>query len=169
MKSAQVQLRSFAQPSIMEEGIHEQETDKLATSELAPDNLKLLAEASIELAPCEQTQGGEVNLTQHPPQLNELNLKATVLQTQHQQTWIDLLVNYLRDEMLPASKNEARSIHFRYTRYILYDDKLYKRGLSAPLLRCVTNEEATYIMREIHEGICGNHAGGQALAHKALR
>ena len=24
-------------------------------------------------------------------------------------------------------------------------------------------------MREIHEGICGNHAGGQALAHKALR
>ena len=24
-------------------------------------------------------------------------------------------------------------------------------------------------MREIHEGICGNHAGGQALAHKVLR
>ena len=79
------------------------------------------------------------------------------------------LVDYLRNEVLPANKNEARSICFRSARYILYDDKLYRRGLLALLLRCVTNEDATYIIREIHEGICGNHAGGQALAHKALR
>ena len=81
---------------------------------------------------------------------------------------MDPLVDYLRNGMLPANKNEAQSIHFRSARYILYDDKLYKRGLSNPLLRCVT-EEGTYIIREIHEGVYGNHAGGQALAHKALR
>ena len=66
------------------------------------------------------------------------------------------------------SKNEAWSIRFKSARYILYDDKLYRRGLSALLLWCMTNEEATYIMREIHEGICGNHTKGQALAHKTL-
>ena len=38
-----------------------------------------------------------------------------------------------------------------------------------PLLKCATLSEAKYIMREIHEGICGNHAGGQSLAFKALR
>ena len=91
------------------------------------------------------------------------------MQTQHQQTWMDPMVNYLKNGVLYMSKNEAQSIHFRSVKYIFYDDKLYKRGLLAPLLRYVTNEEATYIMNEIHEGVCRNHAGGQTLAHKALR
>ena len=82
---------------------------------------------------------------------------------------MDPLVKYLKNGVLPTNKNEARSIRFRTARYIIYDDKLYKHELLAPLIRCVTNEEATYIMREIYEGICGNHAEGQALAHKALR
>ena len=67
------------------------------------------------------------------------------------------------------SKNEARSIRFKSSRYILYNDQLYRHGLLAPLLRCMTNEEATYVMMEIHDGICGNYTEGQALAHKALR
>ena len=83
-----------------------------------------------------------------------------MLQTQHQQTWMDPLVAYLKNGVLTVNKNEARSIRFKFTRYILREDKLYRRGLSAPLLRCVTNEEGTYIMREIHERICGNHTRG---------
>ena len=74
---------------------------------------------------------------------------------------MDPLVEYLRNREPPANKNKARSIRFRFARYILYDEKLCKCRFSAPLLRCVTNEEKTYIMREIHEGICGNHAGGR--------
>ena len=38
-----------------------------------------------------------------------------------------------------------------------------------PLLKCATPSEAKYIMREIHEGTCGNHVGGQSLAFEALR
>ena len=38
-----------------------------------------------------------------------------------------------------------------------------------PLLKCVTLSEAGYIMREIHEGICGNHARKRSLVLKALR
>ena len=82
---------------------------------------------------------------------------------------MDPMVDYLKNRVLPTSKNEAQSVSFKSAMYILYDDKLYRRGLSAPLLWCMTNEEATYIMREIHEGICGNHTRGQALAHKALQ
>ena len=36
-----------------------------------------------------------------------------------------------------------------------------------PLLKCATSSEVKYIMREIHEGTCGNHARGQSLAFKA--
>ena len=38
-----------------------------------------------------------------------------------------------------------------------------------PLLKCVTFSKAKYIIGEIHEGTCENHAGGQSLVFKALR
>lgn len=38
-----------------------------------------------------------------------------------------------------------------------------------PLLKCVEGAEADYVLAEIHEGICGQHLGGRALAAKALR
>ena len=93
-------MEHLAQPSIVEEDISEQEPDKLAVSELTLDNLKLTVEISLKLvvetslklsiktspklAPYEQSQRGEVNLTQPPPQLGELILRETTLQTQHQ-------------------------------------------------------------------------------------
>ncbi|XP_022897512.1 uncharacterized protein LOC111411189 [Olea europaea var. sylvestris] len=43
------------------------------------------------------------------------------------------------------------------------------RSFSSPLQRCVGREEATYILRKIHEGVCGNHSGGVSLAQKILR
>ncbi|KAI5327751.1 hypothetical protein L3X38_027147 [Prunus dulcis] len=38
-----------------------------------------------------------------------------------------------------------------------------------PYLRCLTPEEGHYVLREIHEGICGNHSGARSVAHKAIR
>ena len=50
-----IPVEHLPQPSIVEEDIHEQEPDKLATSELAPDNLELTAENVLKLTPCEQS------------------------------------------------------------------------------------------------------------------
>ena len=36
------------------------------------------------------------------------------------------------------------------------DDELYKVAKRGPLLTCVTPEEAEYILRKIHEGVCGH-------------
>ena len=38
-----------------------------------------------------------------------------------------------------------------------------------PLLRCITPEKAKELMKEVHEGFCRDHAGGQSLAKKILR
>ncbi|KAL5538221.1 hypothetical protein UlMin_044540 [Ulmus minor] len=47
--------------------------------------------------------------------------------------------------------------------------QLYKWGYSNPLLKYVTAEQGLYVIREIHEGICGNHAGKRSLLHKIVR
>lgn len=36
-------------------------------------------------------------------------------------------------------------------------------------LRCVNEEEAKYILEEIHKGICGDHAGPRSLISKVIR
>ena len=48
-------------------------------------------------------------------------------------------------------------------------DVLYKRGFSRPYLRCLGIEEVNYVMREVHEGICGNHSRSRSLVHKLVR
>ena len=38
-----------------------------------------------------------------------------------------------------------------------------------PFLKCVGKEDANYILKEVHEGVCGNHIGARTLAGKTLR
>ena len=52
---------------------------------------------------------------------------------------------------------------------VLIKDVLYKRGFSRPYLRCLGTEEADYVMREVHEGICENYSGSRSLVHKLVR
>ena len=80
-----------------------------------------------------------------------------------------LIIQYLRDGILPEDKNKARRLRLKVAQYILYDGKLYRKGFSTPLLKCIDLEEGNYIFQEIYEGFCSNHAGGKSLAHKALR
>ncbi|XP_022859985.1 uncharacterized protein LOC111380604 [Olea europaea var. sylvestris] len=70
------------------------------------------------------------------------------------------------DHVLPTDKDEAYKLRRRSAHFLFIDDVLYKRSFSSPLLRSVGRDEATYILREIHESICGNHSGGLALAQK---
>lgn len=78
-------------------------------------------------------------------------------------------MRYLRDGQLPEDRDEARKVRTRASWYSLLGDVLYKWGFTLPLLRCLSKEEANYVLREIHEGICGNPYGGRSMAHKAVR
>ncbi|KAL5577126.1 hypothetical protein UlMin_018825 [Ulmus minor] len=73
--------------------------------------------------------------------------------------WMTPIVGYLLRGELPQDKAEARTLRMRTARYTYLAGQLYKRGFSNPLLKCVTRDQGLYIMREIHEGVCGNHAG----------
>ena len=80
--------------------------------------------------------------------------------------WITPIVCYLKEGQLSEDRNEARKVQIRAARI---EDTLYRQGHSFPYLRCANTEEANYVLREIHEGICGNHTGARSLMGKALR
>ncbi|XP_075633657.1 uncharacterized protein LOC142606146 [Castanea sativa] len=83
--------------------------------------------------------------------------------------WMAPIVSYLQDGHLPHDSMEARKIKARVARFTILNDTLYKRGLSLPYLKCIDEEEAKYVLHEIHEGICGDHAGPRSLVSKVIR
>ncbi|XP_073133798.1 uncharacterized protein [Henckelia pumila] len=83
-------------------------------------------------------------------------------------SWKDEIIDYLMRGNLPANQVEARKLRVRAARFTIIDGELYKRGFSLPYLKCLTPAKGKYVLREIHEGICGNHLAGRALAGKAL-
>ena len=80
--------------------------------------------------------------------------------------WTTTIASYLKDGVLPDKKKAARKLKVRAARFVLIKDVLYKRGFSRPYLRCLVNEKTNYVMRKVHEGICGNHSGSRSLEHK---
>ena len=83
--------------------------------------------------------------------------------------WMTPLVFYLKNGALLDGKEAARNLKVKVARFILISDVLYKRGFSRPYLRCLSPEKADYDMREVHEGICGNHSRLRSLVHKLIR
>jgi hypothetical protein len=57
----------------------------------------------------------------------------------------------------------------RTRNYKIINNQLYKQGICAPLLKCISVEEGKKLLSEIHEGICGTHPGARTMAGKAFR
>ena len=84
-------------------------------------------------------------------------------------SWMTPITKYLEDRTLPIDIVEARKLKVRATRFVLIQGILYRRGFYLPYLRCPDKLEAEYVMREVHEGICGNHSSACSLVHKLIQ
>ena len=84
-------------------------------------------------------------------------------------SWMDSIVLFLKEDILPEDKSEADKVRRKAPRFWLSENqKLYKRSFSVPYLLCVHPEAIELILEELHEGICGSHTGGRSLSHRAL-
>ncbi|XP_022040750.1 protein NYNRIN-like [Helianthus annuus] len=78
------------------------------------------------------------------------------------------IILYLQHGKLPEEKAEARKIQNKAINYEMADDILYRKSFMRPLLRCVDKTDAQYLVREIHEGLCGIHAGPRMVVAKIM-
>ena len=95
--------------------------------------------------------------------------EAEVMQVSTKKSWMDLILSYIREGILPEDMKQGRKLKCRAAMYTLLAGILYRRKFTLPLLKCLDDEEADYVLREIHKGICGNHSGARTLAVKVLR
>ena len=82
---------------------------------------------------------------------------------------MDLIVLFLREDILPADKLEADKIRKKAPYFWLSEDqKLYKHSFSGPYVICIHPEASESLLKELHEGICESHIGGRSLSHRAI-
>ena len=84
-------------------------------------------------------------------------------------SWMDPIWDYFLNGTLLSNPKEASKLRARSAKFVILRGTLYKRGFSAPLLKCVGKEDADYVLREVHEGICSNHIEARTLVRKTLR
>ncbi|CAN1314375.1 Transposon Tf2-11 polyprotein [Linum perenne] len=82
--------------------------------------------------------------------------------------WRTPIRAFIETDALPADRALATKIRRRAARCILLDGEMYRKSSAGPYLRCLNNEEASFTLREIHQGICGMHIGAKSLEKNAL-
>ena len=92
-----------------------------------------------------------------------------VAQIRSEPSWMEPIWDYIIDGRLPDDPKEAAKIRTRSARFTNHKGSLYKRGFFTPILKCIAGKDTEYVLREVHEGICGNHIAARALAGKVLR
>ena len=90
------------------------------------------------------------------------------MNTQETTEWMKPIIQYLEHEILPKDKLKARKLKIKAAHYSMYNGELYRRSLSHPWSKCVSPEEGNYVLRKIHEGICGAHEAQNTIVRKAL-
>ncbi|GKB07677.1 reverse transcriptase domain-containing protein [Tanacetum coccineum] len=71
--------------------------------------------------------------------------------------------------MDPDDRKEASKLSIKARQYELMEGTLYRRSFLKPWLRCLKPLQASYVIREIHEGSCSMHAGPWSVVAKAMR
>ncbi|XP_052113192.1 uncharacterized protein LOC127744804 [Arachis duranensis] len=84
-------------------------------------------------------------------------------------SWLDSITNFLEHGKLPDDEKDAAKLRREAAKYAVIQGQMFRKGLNQPLLKCLHPDQTDYVLREVHEGCCGHHIGGKALARKLIR
>ncbi|XP_072089228.1 uncharacterized protein [Arachis hypogaea] len=82
---------------------------------------------------------------------------------------MDPITDFLENDKLPDDDKAAKALRREAANYAIIDGRLFKKGLSQPLLKCLRPYQTDYMLSEVHEGCCDHHIEGKALARNLVR
>ncbi|XP_034213022.1 uncharacterized protein LOC117625597 [Prunus dulcis] len=91
-----------------------------------------------------------------------------LMQINEDPSWQEPIIDNLVNENLPQDKSEAKKIKQKAATYYMKGDMLIRISYYGPHLTCIKYPQMLKVLCKIHDGECGNHAGGRSLAQKAL-
>jgi len=137
-----------------------------AEMQYIPRELNMKADSLSKLA-SQQRQGQHNSIIQQTQSQPTVSLAECFNVTTIKDEWIKTYTETIKNQeqgVEPDTKMAKKIANF-----VLIGDDLYKRGYSTPLLKCLPKEQAEYVVKELHEGICGLHCGARTMATRVCR
>lgn len=78
------------------------------------------------------------------------------------------IISYLKDS-LPKDKKDSTKTANKRNQIHTKGDILYKQEYTYPLLRCISEDEALYVITKIYECVCVKQASRHFIVQKALK
>ena len=85
------------------------------------------------------------------------------------ENWRATIMAFLRGHFVLEDEKEEKLMALCTRNYTILNDDLYRRGVCAPLLKCISREQGQRLLNEIHSGMCSSHIGTRALVGKAFK
>ena len=85
--------------------------------------------------------------------------------------WYSDVKEFLKTGSYPSGADMTAKRFFcrLSSKFFLNGEVVYKRMSDLGLLGCVDEDEADYLMKEVHSGVCGSLMNGHLLAKKIMR
>ncbi|XP_070025305.1 uncharacterized protein [Nicotiana sylvestris] len=83
--------------------------------------------------------------------------------------WRNKYIDFLKTGKLPSNPKESRALRTMAATFSLSEGTLFRRTFDGPLAICLGTGDTEYVLREVHEGTCGNHLGAESLVQKIIR
>ncbi|GJV78775.1 reverse transcriptase domain-containing protein [Tanacetum coccineum] len=87
-----------------------------------------------------------------------IDIREVNTTTKQEETWMSLIIEYLKTRNLPADPTIARKIRIKAPQYTIKQDVLYGKGYLTPWLQCVGPKQASYVLQDVYIGSCEAHA-----------
>jgi hypothetical protein len=76
---------------------------------------------------------------------------------------------YLDNQLVSDDNTEIERIAHKSTMYHLIDGLLYRQGANDMMIWCISKEEDSQLLRDIHSGVYGAHSSWCSIDGKAFR
>nr|GEY66245.1 hypothetical protein [Tanacetum cinerariifolium] len=104
-------------------------------------------------------EGMEKILGQSKRASGTIQEEVSTIVEEEEDNWMTLIIKCLEEGVWPTAENKVRTLRMKISQYMVEDGVLFKKSYLSPMLRCVGPLQANYIIKEVHEGACGMHAG----------
>jgi hypothetical protein len=83
--------------------------------------------------------------------------------------WMSPIKAYLDNQPISYDNAEIERITHKSRMYHLIDGVLYKHGTNDMMMKCISKDEGSQLLQDIHSGVCGAHLSWRSIVGKAFR
>jgi hypothetical protein len=83
--------------------------------------------------------------------------------------WMSPIKAYLNNQPISYDNAEIEHIACKSRMYHLIDGVLYRQGTNGMMMKCISKDEGSQLLQDIHSGVCGAHSSWRSIVGKAFR